>query len=43
MGLHNAMQVLEADILIDKVLLMGVESFVYSQLETCGHAVAVSK
>ncbi len=33
---HNRTQVLEADSLIDKGLLKGVGSFVYSQLEMYG-------
>ncbi|PBK81081.1 hypothetical protein ARMGADRAFT_1039576 [Armillaria gallica] len=40
-GLHNGTQVLEADILINKSLLMGVGSFMYSQLEPYGSSLAV--
>ncbi|KAK0443577.1 hypothetical protein EV421DRAFT_1735703 [Armillaria borealis] len=40
-GLHNGTQVPEADIFIDKVLLMGVGSFGYSQLEAYGSSLEV--
>ncbi len=36
MGLHNGAQVPEADILIDKGVLIGAESFGYSQLKAYG-------
>ncbi|KAK0188101.1 carbohydrate esterase family 9 protein [Armillaria mellea] len=35
-GLHNGTQVLEADILVDKGLIMGVGSYGHSQLEAYG-------
>ncbi|SJL11122.1 uncharacterized protein ARMOST_14525 [Armillaria ostoyae] len=40
-GLHNGTQVPEADILIDKGLLIGVGSFGYSQLEAYGSSLEV--
>ncbi len=41
MELHNRTQVLEADILIEKGLLMGVGSFGYSPLEAYGSSLEV--
>ncbi len=41
MELHNGMQVLEADILTEKGLLMGVENFGYSPLEVYGSSLKV--
>ncbi|SJL07643.1 uncharacterized protein ARMOST_10993 [Armillaria ostoyae] len=40
-GLHNGTQVLEADILIDKGLIMGVGSYGHSQLEAYGSSLEV--
>ncbi|KAK0245226.1 hypothetical protein EDD85DRAFT_10901 [Armillaria nabsnona] len=41
MGLHNGAQVPEADILIDKGLLIGAGSFGYSQLKAYGSSLEV--